>query len=94
MTIPVFEDQNSASAEHKCQIIHLHICKIYLILDAGAQVLALGGCKEVLCEEGLGLPCARYNRFQPAPMDPQEDTAEPLSHGWGTTGKVKCRTDQ
>jgi len=35
-----------------------------------------------------------HNWFQTAPMDPPQDTAEPLSHGGGASGKTflrKCK---
>ena len=46
------------------------------------------GCRGGLYEERLGLPHAGHSWFLPAPVDPLQDTAEPLSHGWGTSGKV------
>lgn len=82
MTISVFEDQNSASAKHKCQIIHLHICKIYLILDAGAQVLA---AKESSVRRVWGCPVLDIIDFsQPqwthrrAQLSPSAMDGEPL----------------
>ena len=63
------------------------------VVGVGVQVLAAGHRRGGLCarEERPGLPCARHSRFQPAPMDPPQGTAEPLSQDGGVSGKVCVR---
>jgi len=47
------------------------------------------GCRGGLFEERPGLPRTGDSWFQPAPADPAQGTAEPLSQG-GSTGKECC----
>ncbi|KAK4823236.1 hypothetical protein QYF61_000096 [Mycteria americana] len=54
---------------------------------AGTQALA-AGLQGGLCEERPGLPRAGHSRFQPAPADPPQGTAEPRSHGGAASGKT------
>ena len=41
-----------------------------------------------LCEERLGLPHAGHSRFQPAPTNPPQGTAEPLSQDGSASRKT------
>ena len=54
-------------------------------------MLAVGGCRGGLCEERPGLPRAGHSLFHPAPTDPLQSTAEPLSQDGGTSGKTSLR---
>lgn len=44
-----------------------------------------GGCRGSLREERLGLPHAWHSKFQRAPLNPMQGTAEPLSRAGGTS---------
>ncbi|KAK4830272.1 hypothetical protein QYF61_009365 [Mycteria americana] len=57
------------------------------VRGGGAQVSVPGGLRGGLCEERPGLPRAGHSRFQPAPTDPPQGTAEPLSHDGSASGK-------
>lgn len=54
-------------------------------------MLAAGVYRDRLCEERPGLPCAGDSQFQPAPVDPPHDMAEPHSHNGATSGKQYLR---
>ena len=65
-------------------------------MGVGVKVLVKGGCRGGLCEEGAvqGLPRAVHSQFQPAPMDPPQGTAEPLSQDHDASGKTHLRKDK
>jgi len=44
-----------------------------------------------LCEERLGLLHSGHGQFPPAPTDPPQGTAEPLSQDGGNAGKIELR---
>lgn len=64
------------------------------VLGVGVPVLAAGCCGGGLRdrEERPGLSHARHSRFQPAPVDPPQGTAERHSQGGGVSGKAWVRT--
>lgn len=54
-------------------------------------MLASSVYRDRLCEKRPGLPCAGDSQFQPAPIDPPHDIAEPHSHNGATSGKQYLR---
>lgn len=61
--------------------------EIACVLGINGKVLAAGGYRGGLCEERLGLTCARHSLFQLAPTNPSQDTAGPITQDSGTLGK-------
>lgn len=67
------------------------------VLGINGKVQVGGGCSCSLCEESQGLLHARHSLFQSAPMDPSQDTDEPLMVApWGNLfnkGKTERRRE-
>lgn len=57
------------------------------------QVLAVGSCRTAPMKSCQGLPHARHgsSEFQPGPVVPPQDRAEPVSQTGGTFGKTYLR---
>ena len=63
-------------------------------MGVGFKVLGAGRAAGVASvKRGQGLPYARHNWFQPAPTDPPQGTAEPLSQDGGALEKAYLRKD-
>lgn len=56
-------------------------------------MLTSAGAVGSVCEETLGLPCARHRWFQLAPIHPSQGTAE-VGAGVNTSGEMYLRRER